>query len=111
MELPKTRLTDRRTAEAVRANAEKLQAAGFEVSISDLRYVKLAEYENKEENRMFINGKWYTEPELEAYVNGLIKQCTELKQKNKELEEKHWGECRQISEYDIATKKLEEYEK
>lgn len=43
------RLTDRRTAEQVRENIEKLQAAGFEVSISDLRYVKLAEYENKEE--------------------------------------------------------------
>lgn len=43
------RLTDRRTAEQVRENIEKLQAAGFEVSISDLRYVKLAEYEDKEE--------------------------------------------------------------
>ena len=43
------RLTDRRTAEAVRENNEKLQAAGFEVSVSDVRYVKLAEYENKEE--------------------------------------------------------------
>ena len=43
------RLTDRRTAEQVRENIEKLQAKGFEVSIGDLRYVKLAEYENKEE--------------------------------------------------------------
>ena len=43
------RLTDRRTDEHVRENIEKLRAAGFEVSISDLRYVKLAEYENKEE--------------------------------------------------------------
>ena len=43
------RLTDRRTAEQVRENIEKLQAKGFEVSISDLRYVKLAEYEDKEE--------------------------------------------------------------
>ena len=55
------RLTDRKTAEAVKANAEKLQAAGFEVSISDLRYIKLAEYENAEED--FIsrsdNGEWY----------------------------------------------------
>lgn len=44
------RLTDRRTAEQVRENIEKLQAKGFEVSIGDLRYVKLAEYENAEEN-------------------------------------------------------------
>ncbi|WP_303823221.1 hypothetical protein [Ruminococcus flavefaciens] len=29
---------------------------------------------------MYINGKWYTEPELEAYVN-------ELKARIKELEE------------------------
>ena len=43
------RLTDRRTAEQVRENIEKLQASGFEVSIGDLRYVKLAEYEDKEE--------------------------------------------------------------
>lgn len=43
------RLTDRRTAEQVRENIEGLQEKGFEVSIDDLRYVKLAEYENKEE--------------------------------------------------------------
>ena len=43
------RLTDRRTAEQVRENIEKLRAAGFEPSVSDVRYVRLAEYENKEE--------------------------------------------------------------
>ena len=55
------RLTDRKTAEAVKANAEKLQAAGFEVSISDLRYIKLAEYENAEEDSSSRsdNGEWY----------------------------------------------------
>ena len=51
------RLTDRRTAEQVRENIEKLRAAGFEVSIGDLRYVKLAEYENKEEEEE--NGRLY----------------------------------------------------
>lgn len=50
------RLTDRRTAEQVRENIEKLQAAGFEVSISDLRYVKLAEYEDKDKR-----GEWVDE--------------------------------------------------
>ncbi len=43
------RLTDRRTAEQVRENIEKLRAAGVEPSVSDLRYVRLAEYEDKEE--------------------------------------------------------------
>ena len=43
------RLTDRRTAEQVRENIEKLQAAGVEPSVSDVRYFRLAEYENKEE--------------------------------------------------------------
>ena len=55
------RLTNRKTAEAVKANTQKLQAAGFEAAISDLIYVKLAEYENAEED--FIsrseNGEWY----------------------------------------------------
>jgi hypothetical protein len=43
------RLTDRRTAEQVRENIKKLRAAGVEPSVSDVRYVKLADYENKEE--------------------------------------------------------------
>lgn len=43
------RLTDRKTAAALKENAEKLQAAGFEVDISNLRYIKLAEYEDAEE--------------------------------------------------------------
>lgn len=43
------RLTDRRTAQQVRENIEKLRAAGVKPSVSDVRYVKLADYENKEE--------------------------------------------------------------
>ena len=43
------RLTDRRTAEQVRENIEGLIAAGVEPSVSDVRYVRLAEYEDKEE--------------------------------------------------------------
>ena len=53
------RLTDRRTAQQVRENIEKLRAAGFEVSIGDLRYVKLAEYENAEEERQASREEWY----------------------------------------------------
>ena len=54
------RLTDRRTAEQVRENIEKLRAAGVEPSVSDVRYVKLAEYEeiamNKTEELIGIFG-------------------------------------------------------
>lgn len=55
------RLTDRKTAEAVKANIEKLQAAGADVSIIDLRYVKLAEYENTEEDLIsrLDHEEWY----------------------------------------------------
>lgn len=55
------RFTDRKTAEAVKANIEKLQAAGADVSIIDLRYVKLAEYENTEEDLISRSDheEWY----------------------------------------------------
>lgn len=45
------RLTDRKTAADLKENAEKLRAAGVEPNISDLRYIKLAEYENEEETQ------------------------------------------------------------
>lgn len=45
------RLTDDRTYLTVKANAESLKEAGFEISISDLRYIKLAEYERNEDKR------------------------------------------------------------
>ena len=43
------RLTDRKTAEALKRNADGLKRAGIEPNMSDLRYIKLAEYENREE--------------------------------------------------------------
>lgn len=43
------RLTDRKTAADLKANAEKLRAAGLEPSEIDKRYIKLAEYEDAEE--------------------------------------------------------------
>lgn len=43
------RLTDRKTAEDLKANVNSLQALGIEPNMSDLRYIKLAEYENAEE--------------------------------------------------------------
>lgn len=45
------RLTDRKEAEKVRQNMEKLIAAGVEPSRIDREYVKLAQYENAEEDR------------------------------------------------------------
>ena len=47
------RLTDRKTAAALKKNADGLKAKGIEPNISDLRYIKLAEYENEEENGKF----------------------------------------------------------
>ena len=50
------RLTDRKTAAELKRNCEGLQAAGIEPSMSDLRYIKLAEYENEEERE--LNERW-----------------------------------------------------
>lgn len=43
------RLTDKALAAALKRNNEKLQDMGIEPPMSDLRYVKLAEYEDVEE--------------------------------------------------------------
>lgn len=45
------RLTDSKVAECLRSNIEGLRKAGIEPDISDLRYIKLAEYENEEERK------------------------------------------------------------
>lgn len=45
----KVRQTDRDTAEALRKNCEGLLERGIEPSVMDIRYIKLAEYENREE--------------------------------------------------------------
>lgn len=44
------RLTDRKTAADLKHNCEGLRAVGLEPPMSDLRYIKLAEYENAEED-------------------------------------------------------------
>ena len=43
------RLTDRELAKALKSNCEGLKRAGIEPNMSDLRYIKLAEYENAAE--------------------------------------------------------------
>lgn len=50
------RLTDRKTADNLRRNYEGLRAAGMPRDIMTERYIKLAEYENEEENQKC--GKW-----------------------------------------------------
>jgi hypothetical protein len=46
------RLTDKELAKALKSNCEGLKRAGIEPNMSDLRYIKQAEYENAAE---FIN--------------------------------------------------------
>lgn len=55
------RLTDKRTASALRENAERLRAKGFDIPIDDQRYIKLAEYEDEEERRLAErdSDEWY----------------------------------------------------
>lgn len=78
---------------------------------------------------MFIDGRWYTETELAAYVISLkadnerlknantnisemyweqMNKNIEQKKKIEELETKHWDECRQIAQYDDESKKKNE---
>lgn len=51
----RVRQTDRNTAEALRKNCEGLLERGIEPSVMDIRYIKLADYENREEdlNRLY----------------------------------------------------------
>lgn len=56
------RLTEHKTAEALRHNAEGLTAKGFNVPIDDLRYIKLAQYEDEEERKQLTTPdteEWY----------------------------------------------------
>ena len=50
---------------------------------------------------MYIDARWLTEPEIEAYIK-------RLRRKIAELQDKHENECRQISEYDIEVRALRE---
>lgn len=50
---------------------------------------------------MNINGKWYSEPELQAYVNKLLARIDEL-------ESKHYNECGQIAHYEDENRELKQ---
>lgn len=48
------RLTDKKVAEDLKRNAAGLKAAGLDIPMSDRRYIKLAEYEDKEERILSV---------------------------------------------------------
>ncbi len=48
---------------------------------------------------MNINGKYMSEPEVQAYIN-------ELEDKLSETEDKHLNECRQISAYEAENRTM-----
>lgn len=80
------RLTDRRTAAELKANAEKLKAAGLEPSESDKRYIKLAEYEDIE--TLFLN----LSPHMEKWRvisarYAMAQYICDLKDENKKLKD------------------------
>lgn len=51
MERMKMRLTDPVVAANLRKNAEGLEKVGIKPEISTLRYIKLSDYEDKEDNQ------------------------------------------------------------
>ncbi|MBP5362737.1 MAG: hypothetical protein J6Y71_06945 [Ruminococcus sp.] len=61
------RLTDSRTAQQLRDNASGLISKGFKVPIEDLRYIRLAEYEEREQQRELFTVSY--DPDEEYYNN------------------------------------------
>lgn len=61
------RLTDSRVAQQLRDNASGLISKGFEVPIDDLRYIRLAEYEEREQQRELFTVSY--DPDEEYYNN------------------------------------------
>ena len=75
------RLTDDRTYLQVKANVDGLQSKGFEVSISDLRYIKLAEFERYEEKRKSTFERLVVE---NAALRLQLKELTEMNNRLRE---------------------------
>lgn len=80
------RLTDRKTVADLKENADSLRALGFEPTISDLRYIKLAEYEDIED--LFLN----LSPHLEKWQvihtrYAMVQYIGNLKAENKALKD------------------------
>jgi hypothetical protein len=90
------RLTDRKTAAELKANADNLRELGFSPTISDLRYIKLAEFENAEEEfEIFSKTHTVTLYECDAENN------TECKKTACYL---YGGECRHTLDKKFAKK-------
>lgn len=53
-ELLEYRLTDPKTAADLKSNAEGLMRVGIQPSVDTLIYIKLAEYENQQENQKIL---------------------------------------------------------
>ena len=80
------RLTDRARVTELKANADSLRTLGFEPTMSDQRYIKLAEYEDIEE--LFLN----LSPHLEKWQvihmrYAMVKYIGDLKAENKALKD------------------------
>lgn len=64
------RLTDDKTAKALKEISDKLKAGGFEVDVSNERYIKLAEYEQTGlEPEQIRKGRW-------IHVAGMNSKCS-----------------------------------
>lgn len=68
------RLTDKEVAKALKSNCEGLKRAGIEPNMSDLRYIKLAEYENAAEHIEIV-----TNAPAISYQVAMIKQLMDGK--------------------------------
>lgn len=49
---------------------------------------------------IWIENKWYEEPELSAYIKQLKEVISDLDRTISDLQDKHWNECRQIAHYE-----------
>lgn len=80
------RLTDRARVAELKANADSLRTLGFEPTMSDQRYIKLAEYEDIEELLLNLS------PHLEKWQvihmrYAMVKYIGDLKAENKVLKD------------------------
>ena len=76
------RLTDDKTAEGIKRICDGLIASGAEPSMSDMRYVKLAEYERIAK----------TPEELREYIGFLLEKIKGLQDKIEGTQEKQTGQ-------------------
>ena len=86
------RLTDRRTAAELKKNVDGLRAAGLEPSIMDKRYIKLAEYENREE-RAEKRGRWEYDKTRDQHFCSMCGSYTNISYLEDEIMTNYCPEC------------------